>query len=101
MNSQPPVAVAGRVVAVLGTGTMGAPIARNLLRAGIPLRVWNRTPAKARAVVDALPPGIAVVAPTAAAAVQDCAVVLAMPVIRPSRSPASRPRRSSARYPER
>jgi 3-hydroxyisobutyrate dehydrogenase len=25
---------------------MGASIARNLLRAGMPVRVWNRTPAK-------------------------------------------------------
>ena len=41
-------------VAVLGTGTMGAPIARNLLHAGFPVRVWNRTVAKAAAVgVDA------------------------------------------------
>jgi 3-hydroxyisobutyrate dehydrogenase len=41
-------------VAVLGTGTMGSPIARNLLHAGFPVRVWNRTPAKAAAVgVDA------------------------------------------------
>ena len=32
---------------MLGTGTMGAPIARNLLRAGFEVRVWNRTPAKA------------------------------------------------------
>jgi 3-hydroxyisobutyrate dehydrogenase len=37
-------------VAVLGTGTTGAPMARNLLRAGLPVRVWNRTPAKARAL---------------------------------------------------
>ncbi|WP_433192857.1 NAD(P)-dependent oxidoreductase [Nocardia sp. CA-107356] len=34
-------------VAVLGTGTMGAPIARNLLRAGFDVLVWNRTPVKA------------------------------------------------------
>lgn len=34
-------------VAVLGMGTMGAPMARNLLRAGMPVRVWNRSPAKA------------------------------------------------------
>jgi 3-hydroxyisobutyrate dehydrogenase len=41
-------------VAVLGTGTMGAPIARNLLHAGFPVRVWNRTVTKAAAVdVDA------------------------------------------------
>jgi 3-hydroxyisobutyrate dehydrogenase len=37
-----------RRVAVLGTGTMGAPMARNLLRAGFEVRVWNRTPAKAQ-----------------------------------------------------
>ena len=35
-------------VAVLGIGTMGAPMARNLLRAGFQVRVWNRTPEKAR-----------------------------------------------------
>jgi 3-hydroxyisobutyrate dehydrogenase len=34
-------------VAVLGTGIMGEPIARNLLRAGIDVRAWNRTRAKA------------------------------------------------------
>src|SRR3954467_12137239 len=34
-------------VAVLGTGIMGAPMARNLLKAGFQVRVWNRTPAKA------------------------------------------------------
>lgn len=35
-------------VAVLGTGIMGAPMARNLLTAGFQVRVWNRTPDKAR-----------------------------------------------------
>ncbi len=34
-------------VAVLGTGTMGAPIARNLLKAGHEVRVWNRTRSRA------------------------------------------------------
>jgi len=34
-------------VAVLGTGIMGEPIARNLTRAGVDVRVWNRTRAKA------------------------------------------------------
>lgn len=34
-------------VAVLGTGTMGAPMARNLLRAGMPVVAWNRTADKA------------------------------------------------------
>jgi 3-hydroxyisobutyrate dehydrogenase len=32
---------------VLGTGTMGASIARNLVQAGFGVRVWNRTVAKA------------------------------------------------------
>jgi 3-hydroxyisobutyrate dehydrogenase len=35
---------------VLGIGTMGAPMARNLLKAGFQVRVWNRTPDKARAL---------------------------------------------------
>jgi 3-hydroxyisobutyrate dehydrogenase len=34
-------------VALLGTGIMGLGMARNLLRAGIPLRVWNRTGSRA------------------------------------------------------
>ena len=34
-------------VAVLGTGSMGAPMARNLLAAGFPVSVWNRTAARA------------------------------------------------------
>jgi 3-hydroxyisobutyrate dehydrogenase len=37
-------------VALLGTGTMGAPMARNLARAGLPAVAWNRTPAKAEAL---------------------------------------------------
>ena len=31
----------------IGLGGMGRPMARNLLRAGLPLRVWNRTPDRA------------------------------------------------------
>ena len=38
-------------MAVLGTGTMGAPIARDLLRAGLDVRVWNRTPDRATPLV--------------------------------------------------
>ncbi len=35
-------------IAVLGAGgTMGFPIARNIARAGLPVRVWNRSPGKA------------------------------------------------------
>jgi 3-hydroxyisobutyrate dehydrogenase len=37
-------------VALLGTGIMGAGMARSMLRAGIPLRVWNRTRAKAESL---------------------------------------------------
>src|SRR4051812_30611269 len=41
-------------LAVLGTGAMGTPMARNLLQAGFTVRVWNRTLAKAAVVgVDA------------------------------------------------
>ncbi|MEA2478383.1 MAG: 3-hydroxyisobutyrate dehydrogenase [Thermoleophilaceae bacterium] len=39
--------------AVLGTGRMGSPIAGNLLRAGFEVSVWNRTPKRARDLVDA------------------------------------------------
>jgi 3-hydroxyisobutyrate dehydrogenase len=38
-------------LAVLGTGTMGAPISRSLLRAGYELRVWNRTGARTAGLV--------------------------------------------------
>jgi 3-hydroxyisobutyrate dehydrogenase len=34
-------------LAFLGTGTMGAPMARNLLEAGIGVHVWNRSPERA------------------------------------------------------
>lgn len=37
-------------VAVLGTGVMGAPMARNLARRGFKVRAWNRTPIKAQAL---------------------------------------------------
>ena len=39
-------------VALLGTGTMGAGMARNIAAAGLPLRVWNRTPARAEPLAD-------------------------------------------------
>jgi 3-hydroxyisobutyrate dehydrogenase len=35
------------MIAMLGTGTMGAPMARNMAEAGLDLRVWNRTKDKA------------------------------------------------------
>ena len=67
-------AVAGRTVAVLGTGTMGAPIARNLLHAGMHVRVWNRTPAKA----EGLAADGALVATSPAAAAADVDVLITM-----------------------
>ncbi|MFE3599727.1 NAD(P)-dependent oxidoreductase [Streptomyces sp. NPDC059096] len=61
-------------VAVLGTGIMGAAMARNLCRAGLDVRVWNRTPAKA----EPLAADGARVAATPAEAVADADVVLTM-----------------------
>lgn len=43
MDSATPVPPRPRV-AVLGTGTMGAGMVRSLLRAGLPVDVWNRSP---------------------------------------------------------
>jgi 3-hydroxyisobutyrate dehydrogenase len=39
-------------VAVLGTGIMGAPMARNLAAAGHDVRAWNRSPEKAAALAS-------------------------------------------------
>ncbi len=61
-------------VTVLGTGIMGAAMARNLLRAGHTVRVWNRTRAKA----DPLAADGARVAGTPAEAVESADVVLTM-----------------------
>src|ERR687888_2702346 len=38
-------------IGFLGLGTMGAPIANNLRKAGHTVTVWNRTPSKAEPVV--------------------------------------------------
>lgn len=61
-------------VAVLGTGTMGAPIAANLLAAGFPVAVWNRTQSKAQPLADKG----ARLAPTPTEAVESADVVLTM-----------------------
>ncbi len=37
-------------IALLGTGLMGGPMARRLLRAGLPVTVWNRSRDKAEAI---------------------------------------------------
>lgn len=61
-------------IAFLGMGLMGSAMARNLLKAGHAVRVWNRSPAAAEAlVVDG-----AVFAASAAEAVQGCAIVFSM-----------------------
>ncbi|MGH3437618.1 MAG: NAD(P)-dependent oxidoreductase [Sciscionella sp.] len=40
------------IVAVLGTGIMGAPMAANLIGAGFDVRVWNRTESKTAPLVE-------------------------------------------------
>ncbi|HQF29858.1 MAG TPA: NAD(P)-dependent oxidoreductase [Hyphomicrobiales bacterium] len=62
------------VIALLGTGLMGAPMARRLLAAGLAVAVWNRTPEKAAPLVA----DGARLADTPAAAVADADVVLTM-----------------------
>ena len=39
-------------VALLGSGTMGSGMARNIAAAGLPLRVWNRTRERAEELAD-------------------------------------------------
>ena len=60
-------------VALLGTGTMGAGMARNIAGAGMPVRVWNRTHEKAMALAD-----VAEVCDTAPDAVRGADVVVTM-----------------------
>ncbi|WP_104168914.1 NAD(P)-dependent oxidoreductase [Arthrobacter sp. SX1312] len=57
-------------VTVVGTGAMGAPIARNLLKAGYKVAVWNRDRAKVEPLVE-----------LGATAVQDLAEVFASGVV--------------------
>ncbi|MGD3106322.1 NAD(P)-dependent oxidoreductase [Streptomyces sp. YGL11-2] len=61
-------------VAVLGTGIMGAAMARNLARAGLDVRAWNRTRAKA----EPLAADGARITDTPAEAVDGADVVLTM-----------------------
>jgi 3-hydroxyisobutyrate dehydrogenase-like beta-hydroxyacid dehydrogenase len=39
-------------IGFIGTGGMGEPMALNLLKAGFPLRIYNRTPEKARPLAE-------------------------------------------------
>lgn len=59
-------------IAFLGTGLMGAPMARNILRAFYPVTAWNRSRAKAEAVTGAE------VADSAARAVRGADIVILM-----------------------
>ncbi|MGB7189774.1 MAG: NAD(P)-dependent oxidoreductase [Acidobacteriaceae bacterium] len=61
-------------VALLGLGTMGHGMGMNLLKAGFPLTVYNRTPERA----ESLRAAGAAVADTPAAAARNAAVVIAM-----------------------
>ncbi len=61
-------------VALLGTGLMGFPMARNLASAGIPLTVWNRTRAKA----EPLEAHGAAVADTVAEAIAGADIIISM-----------------------
>lgn len=61
-------------IAFIGTGLMGAPMARCLLKAGYPVTVWNRDHAKAQALIA----DGAEVAASAADAVRDADVVFTM-----------------------
>jgi 3-hydroxyisobutyrate dehydrogenase len=66
--------VPGPEVAVLGAGTMGSGMVRSLRRAGIPVRAWDRTPAKAEPLREVG----AVIAGSAAEAADGAGVVLTM-----------------------
>jgi len=61
-------------LAVLGTGLMGAPMARRLLGGGFAVTVWNRSPEKAQA----LAPDGARIATSVAEAVREADVVITM-----------------------
>jgi len=62
------------VVAFLGTGRMGGPMAANLVRAGVPVRAWNRTASRAQALAA----DGAFVAASPAQAVAGATVVITM-----------------------
>ena len=64
----------GPRVAVLGTGIMGSAMARNLLKAGFPTAIWDRSAAATAALAEAG----ADVAATAAEAVRDARVIITM-----------------------
>jgi len=65
--------MAGMTVAFLGTGIMGAPMAANIAKAGLDVRVWNRTREKAEPLSD-----IATVADSAASAAEGADILVTM-----------------------
>jgi 3-hydroxyisobutyrate dehydrogenase len=65
---------AAPAVAFLGTGRMGGPMAANLARGGLAVRVWNRTRSRA----EALATDGAVVATSPAEAVRGATIVITM-----------------------
>jgi len=71
MADQPPALTS---VALLGTGIMGLGMGRSMLRCGLPLGVWNRTPARALVLES----DGAVIAATPADAVRDADVIVTM-----------------------
>ena len=74
ITTQPGAQPAAPVVAFLGTGRMGGPMAANLARGGFSVRVWNRTISRA----EALAADGAVVAASPADAVRGATVVITM-----------------------
>ena len=73
-SNSPAGAMAGDVVAVLGTGIMGSAMARNLVAAGLRTAVWDRSPAATAPLAAAG----AVVAASAQDAIRDAGVVITM-----------------------
>ncbi len=71
--SSSPTTSAPRTVAVLGTGTMGAGMARNIAGSGATVRVWNRSRDKAEQLED-----VATVCDSPADAVDGADVVVTM-----------------------
>lgn len=62
-----------KAVTLIGTGIMGAPMARNMAKAGYAVTVWNRTREKAEALSD-----VATIADTPAEAVAQADAVITM-----------------------
>ena len=73
-SDRPAAVEAGNAVAVLGNGIMGSAMTRNLVAAGLPTTVWDRSPQASAALAGAG----ALVATSPAEAVRDARVVITM-----------------------